>query len=68
MFLLTVQIDGHGTLLLTMLFRLPPFLPLSSCGFQARVCPFVDQVSLKLRAYGSGFFENMALAVKETQV
>ena len=49
MFLLTVQIDGHGTLLFTKLFSPAAFPAACSRGCQPRVRPFADQVTLKLR-------------------
>src|SRR5271163_3994763 len=49
MSLLTVQIDGHGTLLVTKLFSPAAFPATCSRGCQPRVRPFADRVSLKLR-------------------
>ena len=49
MFLLTIQIDGHGALLLTKLFSPAAFPTACSRGCQPRVRPFADEVSLKFR-------------------
>jgi hypothetical protein len=49
MFLLTIQIDGQGALLLAELFSPAAFPAPCACGCQARVRPFADEVSLKLR-------------------
>jgi hypothetical protein len=49
MFLLSVQIDGHGTLLFTELFSPAAFPAACSRGWQPRVRPFADEVSLKVR-------------------
>jgi hypothetical protein len=49
MFLLTVQIDGYSTLLISKLFSPAAFPAACSRGRQPRVRPFADQVTLKLR-------------------
>jgi hypothetical protein len=45
MILLTVQIDGHGTRLVTKLFSPAAFPAECSRGCQPRVRPFADQVA-----------------------
>jgi hypothetical protein len=49
MFLLKIQIDGHGTVLFTKLYSPSAFPAACSRGCQPRVRTFADQVSLKLR-------------------
>ena len=46
---LTVQIDGHGTLLLAKLFSSAAFPAVCSRGCEPRVRPFEDQVTFELR-------------------
>ena len=53
-FLLAVQIDGHGTLLLTELFSAAAFPAACSRGCWPGVHPFADQVMLKLREAPQG--------------